>query len=160
MGTCHKKSQVSFCIICAGDNAVFVAAGCLICNHIKTSGAIFIIRQLYLILFFFFFIGTEIRGYSQNIRVYSPECPGLTSRLGTMNCISSTLFLSLSLWFVVNQWNQYSFIVPRGNLLATAARGQNITKKQQWNINNIIKMVRNRIDLYIHINMILDKIKE
>ena len=47
-------SQVSFCTICAGDNVAFVAAGCLIRNHISISGAIFIIRQLYLIFFSLF----------------------------------------------------------------------------------------------------------
>ena len=52
LGICREESQVSFCAICAGDNVAFVAAGRLICNHMKTSGAIFIIRQLYLISFF------------------------------------------------------------------------------------------------------------
>ena len=41
--------KASFCTICTGDNAAVVAAGCSICNHIKTSGATFNIRQLYLI---------------------------------------------------------------------------------------------------------------
>ena len=53
MGISHKEGQVSFCTICVGDNGAFVAAGCSICKHVKISGAIFIIRQLYLIYFGF-----------------------------------------------------------------------------------------------------------
>ena len=65
MGICHDESQVSFCAICAGDNVAFVAAGSSICNHIKkTSGDIFITSQLYFIFLSYYFLGTEIWGYS------------------------------------------------------------------------------------------------
>ena len=50
MDICHGECQVSFC---ACDNVEVVAAGRLICNHVKNSGVISIIRQLYLIFFFF-----------------------------------------------------------------------------------------------------------
>ena len=38
-------------------------------------------------IIFFFYLTAQIRGYSQKIRGYSPECPGLTTRLQDIICI-------------------------------------------------------------------------
>ena len=50
----------------------------------KSSQYLRVWKQLYIciyIQFFYFFFTAEIRGWSQKIRGYSPECPGLTTRL-------------------------------------------------------------------------------
>ena len=44
-----RKARSSFCTICAGDNVAFLAAGYSICNHMKTSWAIFIMIFFFLL---------------------------------------------------------------------------------------------------------------
>ena len=58
--------------------------------------------------------------------------------------------------------NQYSFIVPQMGKFVCHIRYDATYKKPNNNsikINNITKKVGNRIDLYLHINMILPKLK-